>query len=80
MYIFGGSDGITEFNTTLVYNFTNHSWSRIIPEHPTCPPPLDSHTAALYNDGTNCYMIVFGGYASGDRSNKTYVLNLNTAK
>mmetsp|Transcript_10364 Transcript_10364/g.10335 ORF Transcript_10364/g.10335 Transcript_10364/m.10335 type:complete len:81 (+) Transcript_10364:322-564(+) len=80
MYIFGGTDGINEYNTTLIFNFLDQTWTTIAPEHQNCPPPLDSHSASLYEDGENPYMVVFGGYISGDRSNETYMLNLKTDK
>lgn len=80
MYIFGGTDGTNEFNRTIVISL-NTMASRIIePEKKDCPPPLDSHSAVLYEDGTAAWMIVFGGFAIGHRSNSVYSLNLSNEK
>lgn len=80
MYIFGGTDGVQEFNRTLVIDLNTNKIRQIAGESPNCPPPLDSHTACLYEDGTAAWMIVFGGFAVGERSNKVYSLNLGSEK
>lgn len=51
----------------------------ILPERHDLPPPLDSHTANLYED-VSALMVVFGGFAAGQRSNNVYILNLITNK
>lgn len=80
MYLFGGSNGIEEFNKTIVYNLRTKSLREIIPDNPACPPALDSHSACLYEDGTASWMIVFGGYAQGERTSSLYTLNLSSEK
>lgn len=80
MYIFGGTDGSQEFNRTLVIDLKTSRTRQIVPDNKTCPPPLDSHTACLYEDGTAAWMIVFGGFAVGERSNTVYSLNLSSEK
>ncbi|OMJ69664.1 hypothetical protein SteCoe_32538 [Stentor coeruleus] len=80
MYVFGGTDGTQEFNRTIIFNLSNFSARSIISDNPSCPPPLDSHTACLYEDGTAAWMIVYGGYAVGERSSNVYTFNLNSEK
>lgn len=80
MYIFGGSDGDRETNNTMIFNCLTKNWTTVISDNPNVPPALDSHSAALYEDGASSYMIVFGGYVSGDRSNETYMMNLANNK
>mmetsp|Transcript_23695 Transcript_23695/g.23455 ORF Transcript_23695/g.23455 Transcript_23695/m.23455 type:complete len:81 (+) Transcript_23695:317-559(+) len=80
MFIFGGSNGDREFNDTLVLDLISLQWTVLTPDVPTCPPPLDSHTACLYEEGSVGWMVVFGGFVQGDRTNEVYILNLNTAK
>ena len=80
MYIFGGSDGSQEFNRTLVFNLKTLACRSILPENNACPPPLDSHSACLYEDGTAAWMVVFGGFAAGERSSSVYTLNLASEK
>ncbi|OMJ68853.1 hypothetical protein SteCoe_33574 [Stentor coeruleus] len=80
MYVFGGTDGTQEFNRIIVFNLNNFSARSILPDNASCPPPLDSHTACLYEDGTAAWMIVYGGYAAGERSSNVYTFNLNSEK
>ncbi|CAG9331517.1 unnamed protein product [Blepharisma stoltei] len=79
MYVFGGSNGDREFNTTSVIDLNSRSLTVIPPERPDLPPSLDSHTACLYEDVASS-MVVFGGFAEGVRSNTVYILNLSTQK
>jgi hypothetical protein len=80
MYLFGGSNGQHEFNRTLIYNLRTLQYREILPDNPQIPPALDSHSACLYEDGTAAWMIVFGGFSIGERTNNVYSLNLNTEK
>jgi N-acetylneuraminic acid mutarotase len=80
MYVFAGTDGNNEYNTTIVINLSTSSVRKIIPDNKSTPPPLDSHSAVLYEDGTACWMIVFGGFAVGQRVSSVYSLNLNNEK
>jgi Galactose oxidase, central domain len=75
MYIFGGTNGAEEFNRTLTMNLATLKWTE---HHPTSniPPPLDSHTACLYETNENAYMVVFGGFAKGERTNQLYLMSL----
>ncbi|OMJ77866.1 hypothetical protein SteCoe_22467 [Stentor coeruleus] len=80
MYLFGGTNSHREFNRTLVYNLRTLQHREIVPDNPQIPPALDSHSACLYEDGTAAWMIIFGGYSIGERTNNVYLLNLNTEK
>ena len=76
MYIFGGSNTSEEFNRTLVFDLRSLSCRTINAEAPRCPPALDSHSACLYEDGPAAWMVVFGGYSAGERTNGVFTLNL----
>lgn len=78
MYVFGGTNGNDDFNHTLVFDLINLACRVITPDIKNCPPPLDSHSACLYEDGTASWMIVFGGYSVGERVNSVFSLNLST--
>jgi Galactose oxidase, central domain/Kelch motif len=80
MYLFGGSNGSEEFNRTLVVNLNTLSLRTILPDNNNIPPPLDSHTSNLYEDGTAAWIVVYGGFSIGERSSKVYTLNLATEK
>lgn len=80
MYVFGGTDGVNEFNKTIVISLNTMGSRLILPDRKDCPPSLDSHSAVLYEDGTAAWMIVFGGFAIGHRSNSVYSLNLSSEK
>lgn len=80
MYVFGGSNGTVEFNQTIVFDLKNLSSRVIQPDNNLTPPELDSHSACLYEDGTAAWMVVFGGYAAGERSSNVYTLNLASEK
>jgi len=79
MYLFGGCDEGREFNRILVIDLETYSLREVLPDSQDCPPPIDSHTACLYNDGTP-WMVVFGGFKQGIRSNDVFVNNLTTLK
>lgn len=77
MYIFGGTTGSEEFNRTLILDLATLVWEEITPVD-NIPPPLDSHTANLYQSLSASQMIVFGGFAKGERTNEVYSLDLET--
>ena len=80
MYVFGGSNGSQEFNKITAINLKTLASRVILPDNNLCPPALDSHTACLYEDGTAAWMIVFGGFAVGERSSNVYTFNLSSEK
>ena len=79
MYIFGGTTGSEEFNKTLALDLKTLAWKEYFPDN-NLPPPLDSHTACLYEKNEDSFMVVFGGFANGERTNEVYILNLLTMK
>ena len=80
MYVFGGTDGNVEHNSTIVFNLNTFAVRNIQPDNKGIPPPLDSHSAVVYEEGTASWMVVFGGYAVGHRVNTVYSLNLVNEK
>lgn len=71
MYMFGGQKN-TEENTSAMYSFefATYVWEQIEPKGSNQPPPLDSHSAAIWEDKSTgdtpkTYMIVFGGFIGG---------------
>ena len=77
LYLFGGTDGDVEFNKVLLLNLTDNTVEEILPSDPNCPPPLDSHSANLFEDSAGSWMLVFGGFMRGVRSSNVYGFNLN---
>jgi len=80
MYIFGGTNGEKAFNDTWVIDIINQRVEKITSNRPDFPPPHDSHTATLYENGISSSMIVFGGFVEETRTNKVYTLDLSNFK
>ena len=75
MFVFGGTNGYEEFNRTLVLDLKTLKWTEINAKD-NLPPSLDSHTGNLYETGAKAFMIIFGGYSKGDRTNTVYAMDL----
>jgi hypothetical protein len=78
MYVFGGSDGQEEFNTTLAISLRTRAVREIAAASRSLPPPLDSHSACAYTSSQGRFMVVFGGFCVGERTNGLFLLNLDT--
>ncbi|CAG9335386.1 unnamed protein product [Blepharisma stoltei] len=78
LYIFGGTDGINEFDTTWIIDLNTLQTRKLDPQTLGLPPPLDSHTATLYEKDGLSQMVVFGGFKYSERTNDLYILNLSS--
>ena len=77
-YVFGGTDHEQESRTLFVLDFETWHWKAHTAANPTCPPLMDSHSASLFINSGTPYMVVFGGFIEGNRSNSLFLLNLET--
>lgn len=69
VYIYGGTNGDNENNSTYKLNLETQTWS----QYPGSMPGVDSHSAIVYKD----LMIIFGGYQGGSLVNKLYIQSLS---
>ena len=77
-YVFGGTDHNQEHRTLFVLNFETWQWTAHTSADPACPPAIDSHSASLYVNEDTPYMVVFGGFINGNRTNTMFLLNMTT--
>lgn len=78
LYLFGGTDNVREYRTLFELDLTDWQWTARNPPKASCPPEIDSHTASLYLDEDVPWMIVFGGFIAGSRSDQLFAANLAT--
>jgi N-acetylneuraminic acid mutarotase len=79
MYLFGGSTGGKENINMYVLDLFKNQWS-ILKTKPkngddnNLPITRDEHSSFIYND----YMVIFGGFAFGERTNDIYKFHFKT--
>ena len=63
IYVFGGSDGITAFNTLGAFNLDTRVWVEIPVEKvsPSCPCARTKHAACLVRWNHKDYLYIYGG-------------------
>lgn len=74
MIIFGGTDNATESANTYILDLTSKEWTVKPPDGLDLPPPIDSHSAVAHER----FMVIFGGFVGGSRSNQVFVLDLGS--
>lgn len=72
--LFGGLNGIFEYNDTWLYDSSKNIWSR---ERPENPPPARHDTALAYDDLNGVY-VLFGGMSGTTQVNDTWTYNVST--
>lgn len=79
MYLYGGNYGLNNNDKFYSYDPATAMWE-LVKTRPAnndagnMPPALDEHSAVVHED----HMIVFGGFANGDRQQCTYAFNFKT--
>lgn len=63
IYVFGGSDGITAFNTLGAFNLDTRVWAEVPVEKvsPSCPCARTKHAACLVRWNHKDYLYIYGG-------------------
>lgn len=63
IYVFGGSDGITAFNTLGAFNLDTRIWVEVPVEKvsPSCPCARTKHAACLVRWNHRDYLYIYGG-------------------
>ena len=79
MYLFGGSGGSLDNTTFYKLDLTKYVWTIIKPkaldnDKSNFPNTRDEHSCAIYNDS----MVVFGGFANGERTNEIFQYHFKT--
>ena len=72
--LFGGLDGIFEYNDTWLYDSSKNIWTR---ERPANPPAARHDTALAYDD-FNGIFVLFGGMSGTTQVNDTWTYNVST--